>query len=79
MTHQEKRAWTMLVVTVIAYGVYVVLILGRAHGRPLPGVPYAATMLWSVGGAIVASIVADIATGGPKRNSSSSGTVRRAK
>jgi len=68
MTHQEKRAWIMLVVTVLAYGTYAVLILSRTHGRPLPQLPYAATMLWSIGGAVLASIVADVATGGPLRS-----------
>jgi hypothetical protein len=68
MTHQEKRAWIMLVVTLLAYGTYVVLILSRTHGRPLPQLPYAATMLWSIGGAVLASIVADVATGGPVRS-----------
>ena len=67
MTYQEKRAWSMLVVTAIAYGTYTVLVLDRAHGRPLPDVPYAPTMLWSIGAAVVASIVADIVTGGPRR------------
>lgn len=67
MTHQEKRAWTMLVVTVVAYAAYTVIILSRAQGRPLPSVPYAATMLWSIGAAIAASIVTDVATGGPRR------------
>jgi len=68
MTHQEKRAWIMLVVTVLAYGTYAVLILSRTHGRPLPQLPYATTMLWSIGGAVLASIVADVATGGPARS-----------
>jgi hypothetical protein len=67
MTHQEKRAWIMLVVTVITYAAYTVIILGRAHGRPLPDVPYAVTLLWTVGVSIVASIVLDIATAGPRR------------
>ncbi|MBO3744723.1 hypothetical protein J5X84_01495 [Streptosporangiaceae bacterium NEAU-GS5] len=61
MTHEEKRAWIRLVVAVIAYGVYVILILTRADGRPLPETPYAATLLWSVGVAIVASMIVEIA------------------
>ncbi|WP_030440541.1 hypothetical protein [Actinoplanes subtropicus] len=67
MTHQEKRAWIMLVVTVVAYTTYAVIVVGRAHGHPLSGVPYAATMLWSIGAAILASIVADTITSGPRR------------
>ncbi|WP_182907143.1 hypothetical protein [Microbispora sp. H13382] len=60
MTHEEKRAWIRLVVAVIAYAAYVVAILRRAGGGPLPDVPYAAAMLWTIGGAIGASILAEI-------------------
>ena len=68
MTHQEKRAWIMLVVTLLTYSTYVTIIVSRTHGRPLPDVPYAATLLWTVGISIVASIVLDILTAGPRRN-----------
>lgn len=61
MTHEEKRAWIMLVVTVSAYTGYVITVLGRANRRPLLGVSYAPTLLWSVGAAIVASVVAELA------------------
>ncbi|GAB3803002.1 hypothetical protein [Micromonospora zhanjiangensis] len=67
MTHQEKRAWIMLVVAVIAYAAYTIIVLGRAAGRPLTDVPYAATMLWSIGAAILANIVLDMVTAGPRR------------
>ena len=60
MTHEEKRAWIRLVVAVIAYAVYVVTVLSRADGGPLPDVPYAAAMLWTIGGAIGAAILAEI-------------------
>jgi hypothetical protein len=63
MTHQEKRAWIMLVVTVVAYTAYVITLVSRAGGHALSEAPYAATLLWTVGGAIVASIVAEIAIG----------------
>jgi hypothetical protein len=63
MTHEEKRAWIRLVVAVVAYAAYVITIVSRADGRPLPDVRYAATLLWAVGAAIVASIVAEIAIG----------------
>lgn len=63
MTHVEKRAWIRLVVAVLAYAAYVVAVLRRADGGPLPDVPYAAALLWSVGGAIAASIVAEIVMG----------------
>lgn len=60
MTHEEKRAWIRLIVAVIAYAAYVVTVLRRADGGPLPDVPYTAALLWTIGGAIVASIVAEI-------------------
>jgi hypothetical protein len=63
MTHEEKRAWIRLVVSVIAYGAYLTILLSRAGGRPLPDVPYAASLLWTVGAAIAASIVAEVAMG----------------
>ncbi|HEY0803641.1 MAG TPA: hypothetical protein VGD84_01185 [Pseudonocardiaceae bacterium] len=63
MTHEEKRAWIRLVVAVIGYTAYVVIVLSRAGGRPLPEVPYVAALLWTVGAAIVGSIVAEIGIG----------------
>ena len=59
MTHEEKRAWIRLVVAVLAYSAYVALIASRADGRSLPDMPYASTLLWTVGAAIAASIVAE--------------------
>jgi hypothetical protein len=63
MTHEEKRAWIRLVVGVAAYAAYVAIVLSRAAGRPLPDVPYAATLLWTVGAAIAGAIVAEIGIG----------------
>jgi hypothetical protein len=63
MTDEEKRAWIRLIVAVVAYGAYLIIILGRAGGGPLTQTPYAATLLWSVGAAIVAAIVAEIPFG----------------
>ncbi|MBN6051471.1 hypothetical protein JYK22_05945 [Nonomuraea sp. RK-328] len=60
MTHEEKRAWIRLVVAVVAYAAYAVTIAGRAGGRPLAEAPYEAVLLWSVGGAIAASILAEV-------------------
>lgn len=61
MASEEKRAWIMVVVTVAAYLTYLFVILRRAAGAPLPSVPYAATLLWTIGGAITASIALHIA------------------
>ena len=62
VAHQEKRAWIMLVVTLVVYPAYVVLVLRAAAGGPLVDVAYASTLLWSIGIAIAANIALDIAT-----------------
>jgi hypothetical protein len=61
MTHEEKRAWIRLIVAVLGYSAYLAVVLSRIDGRALSAVPYAGTLLWTVGGAIVASIVAEAA------------------
>lgn len=61
MAFEEKRAWIMLVVSALAYLIYVALIVSRADGAALSSVAYAATLLWTIGGAIAASIAANIA------------------
>lgn len=63
MTHEEKRAWIRLAVSVVAYSVYASIVLSRLDGRALADVPYAAALLWVVVGGIVASIVAETALG----------------
>ena len=57
MAFEEKRAWIMVVVTVGAYAAYLTLVLGRAGHAPLAEVPYASTMLWTIGAAIAATVV----------------------
>ncbi|WP_026466807.1 hypothetical protein [Amycolatopsis alba] len=61
MALEEKRAWIMAVVTVCAYTVYLIVVLGRSGPGPLVDVPYVATLLWTVAAAIVASIVLHVA------------------
>ena len=62
MAHEEKRAWIMLVVTVVAYTAYVIVVLRRANGVPLTATDYVAPLVWSIVLAIIANIVLDIAT-----------------
>ncbi|GAB3141736.1 hypothetical protein GCM10027290_14960 [Micromonospora sonneratiae] len=61
MAFEEKRVWVMILVTIGFYVTYVVVLLGRAQDTPLPEVPYVAPLLWSVGGAIMVSIVLHVA------------------
>jgi cobalamin synthase len=60
MSFEEKNVWIYAAVSLAAFGVYVVIILGRAQGIPLAEVPYVGVMLWTIGAAIAASIVGRI-------------------
>ncbi|MGW6708740.1 hypothetical protein ACWGDE_28140 [Streptomyces sp. NPDC054956] len=61
MAFEEKRAWIVGVVAIAGYAVYLALVLGRAgDGVALAEVPYVAPLLWTVGGAVVASILLNI-------------------
>ncbi|MEV0618036.1 hypothetical protein AB0I81_32255 [Nonomuraea sp. NPDC050404] len=61
MAPEERSAWVMVVVSAVSYVTYVAIILASARTVPLTEVPYATTLLWTVGGAIVAGIVLAIA------------------
>ncbi|ANZ42535.1 hypothetical protein BBK82_06720 [Lentzea guizhouensis] len=50
----------MAIVAAVGYAVYVVLVLGRAGGRPLAEVPYVDAALWTIGFGIVVGIVSGI-------------------
>jgi len=65
---EEKRAWIMLLVTIASYAAYLAAVLGRPGDVPLTQAPYVSALLWTVGAAIVASIVLNImvATLAPK-------------
>jgi Mn2+/Fe2+ NRAMP family transporter len=52
MATEERRAWIMAVVAVIAYAVYVAVVAG--------GASYGPALLWTIGAAIVANIVLGI-------------------
>jgi hypothetical protein len=53
----------MLVVSALAYGTYAAVILGRADEGRIANVAYAGPLLVTIGGAIVASVVAETAFG----------------
>ncbi|WP_406291593.1 hypothetical protein [Embleya sp. NBC_00896] len=67
MAFEEKRAWIMAVVTVGTYAAYLAIVLGRAGDTPLAEVSYVATLLWTIGAAILAAIVLEVvvAVAGP--------------
>jgi hypothetical protein len=56
---EEKRAWSMAVVSTVMYAVYLVIIL--SGDGSLTDVSYVAPLLWTTGGAIVIEIVLNIA------------------
>ena len=60
MALEEKYSWITAVVSLTGYAVYLVVVLGRAGDTSLAEVPYAAALLWTVGGAIVVTIVLGI-------------------
>ena len=60
MSFEEKNTWVYAAISLVAYGAYLAIILGRAQGVALAEVPYAGTMLWTIGAAIAASIVGRI-------------------
>ena len=60
MTYEQKGLCVFLATTLATYGGYVAVVLGRAGTGSLADVAYAAPMVWSIGIAIVASIVARI-------------------
>ena len=63
MSYEERNVWVSSIVSVLAYTAYVVVVLSRARDTPLTEVDYVAPLLWSIGGAIVVSILASIAVG----------------
>ncbi|MFD3539010.1 hypothetical protein ACFWUQ_05860 [Streptomyces sp. NPDC058662] len=61
MAVEEKRAWIMIVVSVLSYAVYLAVVLGRSGDLPLTQVPYEHVLMWSVGASIAASVLLHIA------------------
>ena len=61
MSYEEKGQFVYLAATTIAYTAYVVLVLGQAGTTPLTEVDYQPILLWTIGGAIVGSIVGRMA------------------
>ena len=60
MSYEERGQWVYLVVTSVTFVVYVVLVLRSAGAAPLSEVDYQPILLWTIGAAIVASIIGRI-------------------
>ena len=58
MSYEEKGTWVYLVIAVVGYTVYLALVLPQLLGGvPVEDVDYVPVMLWTIGGAIVVTIV----------------------
>ena len=55
MSYEEKGTWVYLVTSAGAYGVYLVIVLGRLASTPVAEVPYGWVLLWTTVASVVAS------------------------
>lgn len=60
MSFDEKNTWAFLAIAIVGYAAYVVLVLASADGKSLTDLDYGPAMLWTISGAIVAGILANI-------------------
>jgi len=60
MSYDEKNAWSLGVIAVIAYGAYLTWVLVQAQDMPLVDVDYVRPMVTSIVGAIILGIIAAI-------------------
>jgi len=63
MALEEKNAWFMGVIAIISYGVYIALLLSAAEGGPIHTVNYVPALLLTIGAAILANVILNIAVG----------------
>ncbi len=60
----ERAAWVQAVVAPVGWLVYVGLLLARAGSEPVVSVQYWDLVAWTIGGAVVVSMVANMVLGG---------------
>ena len=60
MTFDERNTWVYGVIALLAYGVYVGIVLTRADGAPVVEVAYVVPMLWSIGAAVGAAVLGKV-------------------
>lgn len=60
MSYEEKGTWLYLVVAITGFTVYAAIVLPQLASAPVDEIDYVPIMLWTIGGAIVASIVGRI-------------------
>ncbi|WP_229069124.1 hypothetical protein [Actinoplanes sp. DH11] len=59
MTHKEKQAWIRLTTAILGYTGYLAVVLARSGGQGWERTPYAAALIISIGGAVVAAVAAE--------------------
>ncbi len=60
MSFEEKNAWIYAIVTVASYLAYLGVLWSRAQGTQMADVAYVGPMLWTIGAAVVASVVGHV-------------------
>ena len=68
MSYEEKSSWVMGLLAIASLTVYASITLSQAATTPITETPYVPTMLWTIGGSIVASIIIHIGIGMTSRN-----------
>lgn len=63
MGYGERTVWSGLIAGVAGFAVYLVLVVPQLSSGPVDRIAWAMPMLWCVGGAIVGSILLNIAWG----------------
>ena len=60
MASEERSSWVMVVVSIAAYVIYLSLIFAGGASLPLAPADYGWQVLWTIVGAIVVAVVAEI-------------------
>lgn len=60
VSYEERGQWVYLAATTIGYGAYLVLMLGGAGTTSLVAIDYQPIMLWTIGAAVIGSIIGRI-------------------
>jgi hypothetical protein len=60
MTYQEKGTWIYFLISVAAFGLYLIWLIAQILSIPATTIDYIAPMLWAIGGAIIANIIGTI-------------------
>jgi hypothetical protein len=68
MSYEEKTSWVRGVLALASLAVYASITLAQSATVPLADTDYVPTMLWTIGGSIVASIVVSIGVGMASRS-----------